>query len=280
YFRDPTWLALLELDNTLLPAPSHITLKHCLEQSVFNQLGKLSISKQVQVLNTQPRISRFLELAAGNISRQQLPVSQLRHAITMLGQDALSDWVAQAELSQYCQQQAHPHHHWLEQLQQCLTAALLLISEAAQRPLAQCIAGLISRCASVSLWQHAALGQLPLAKHVQQNLLLGLHIQRHIWQSKTYPIQLKALFQHYQHPDWATAMQDWHSNLPSSLTLLLNISWQLTLAVFCVADTNSQRLSALLAAGCAKLNLPNRPAEHWQQQLIAASHCYYPLPEI
>uniref|UniRef100_UPI003563589E hypothetical protein n=1 Tax=Arsukibacterium sp. TaxID=1977258 RepID=UPI003563589E len=183
YFRDPTWLALLELDNTLLPAPSHITLKHCLEQSVFNQLGKLSISKQVQVLHTQPRISRFLELAAGNISRQQLPVSQLRHAITMLGQDALSDWVAQAELSQYCQQQAHPHHHWLEQLQQCLTAALLLISEAAQQPLAQCIAGLIARCASVSLWQHAALGQLPLAKHVQQNLLLGLHIQRHIWQS-------------------------------------------------------------------------------------------------
>ncbi|MAD77310.1 MAG: hypothetical protein CML20_21465 [Rheinheimera sp.] len=280
YFRDPAWLALLEPDNALLPATSQMTLKHCLEQSVFNQLGMLSISKQVQLLQTQPQISRYLERAAGNISRQQIPVSQLRHAITMLGQDALSDWVAQAELSQYCVSQAHPHHNWLEQLQHCLTTALLLISAAAQQPLALCTAGLVARCASVSLWQHAALPQLPLAKHIQQKLVLGLHIHRHIWQSKTYPGQLQALFQHYQHPDWATAVQDWHNSPSSSLGLVLNISWQLTLAVFCATDANTQQLAALLPSGSARLKLPSHSAQYWQQQLIAASQCYYPLPEI
>tara|TARA_R100001443_G_scaffold16613_1_gene26906 strand:+ start:15552 stop:17165 length:1614 start_codon:yes stop_codon:yes gene_type:complete len=279
YFRDPSWLATLEQDDMQLPAPPVVTLKRCLEQSIFNQLHPLSISRQVQLLKAQPLVSRFLEQAAGNISRQQLPVTQLRHAITMLGQDALSDWVGQAELYQYCQQQAHPHHDWLEQLRHCLNKALLLLSDAAKVPLAACTAGLVSHCATLSLWQHAALPQLALAKQLQQKLVLGLHIQQQIWQNKHYPAQLKLLLQHYQHPDWATAMDDWQSKQPPLLTLLLTMSWQLTLAVFCPTDANTQRLTTLLPAASARLHLPSHPAEYWQQLLVAASHCYYPLPE-
>jgi hypothetical protein len=280
YFRDPAWLAMLERDNNQFTLAPALTLADCLEQSIYHQLGELSVSKQVELLQARPLVSRFLEKAAGNISRQQLTVSHLRHAVTMLGQNALASWVAQAELHQYCQQLAHPHHCWLEQLQNCLINSLLLISDAARQPLSLCSAGLIAHCATLSLWQHAALPQLALAKQVQQKLLLGLHIQQHIWQNKPYPMQVQQLLQHYHQSDWAHAMQYWHSSQQAPLTMLLSLSWQLTLAVFCPTDANSQRLNTMLSASSSRLGLPERLAAYWQQQLIAVSQCYYPLPEI
>ena len=280
YFRNPSWLALLEPDDGLWPAPADFTLDICLEQSVFYQLSKLNITKQVKLLETQPLIGQFLQLAATNLSRQQLAVNRLRHAISTLGQDALCDWVAQAELHQYCLRQAHPHHAWLEQLQHCRAQALLLLSEKTSKPLTTGCAAVVAGCATLSLWQHPTLPQTSLARHVQGQLLLGLHIQQHLWQAKSYPEQVQQLLQHYQQSDWSAAMDDWHSRQAAPLTLLLKLSWQLTLAVFFADDASIQRLNALLPPATARLGLAEHPAAYWQQQLTAASQCYYPLPKM
>ncbi|SNY55134.1 hypothetical protein SAMN06297280_2777 [Arsukibacterium tuosuense] len=280
YYRDLSWLTILEQDDDLLPVPSEYSLDMCLSQSQFHKLGQLSINKQVQMLESQPLLSHFLQQAAGSISRQQLPVNRLRHAISMLGQDALSNWVAQAELHQYCLLQSHPHQQWLQQLQQCLEHALQLFCDAANQPLAAGSAGIIARCATASLWQHSALPQTGLARQTQQQLLLGIYIQQHVWQAQRYPEQAQQLLQHYQQAGWDDAMQSWHSQQPVQLTLLLKLSWQLTLAVFCAGSANEQRLGTMLAAAAVRLKLPEHSKTYWQNQLMAASQCYYPLPEM
>ncbi|WP_214000299.1 hypothetical protein [Arsukibacterium sp.] len=280
YFRDLSWLILLEPDDNLLPAPAEHSLESCLSQSQFDQLSQLSITKQVEILAAQPLLSQFLQQAAGSISRQQLPVNRLRHAITMLGQDALRNWVAQAELHQYCLRQAHPHQLWLQQLQHCLEQALLLLCNATNQPLTAGSAGVVARCATASLWQHPALAQTALARHIQQQLVLGVHIQQHVWQAQHYPQHVQQLLQHYRQPDWSEAMQSWHSQQPAKLAVMLKLSWQLTLAVFCAGSVNEQRLTAMLPTACARLKLPVHPPTYWQEQLITASQCYYPLPEM
>ncbi|MBV2128243.1 hypothetical protein [Arsukibacterium indicum] len=280
YFKDFNWLGFIERDNTLLPAIADNSLSNCVNQSLFARLTGLSVSKQVQMLEQRPLISQFLQRNAASISRQQLPVNRLRHAITMLGQDALQSWVAQAEVYQYCQQQGHPHQSWLEQLQHCLIQALHLLSSATPRPIALSKAGVIARCASVSIWQEPALFQTALARQVRQQPLLGIYIQQHIWRSASYPELTRQLLEHYQHPDWALAIQGWHSQRPGTLALLLRLSWQLTMAVFIADEVSEQRLTALLPAAAGQLALPKQPVTYWQQQLIAASQCYYPLPEM
>lgn len=278
FFRDPTWLALLLPTATLLPAPAELLLETALAQSQYNQLAKLSLSAQVQQLETQPLLNRFLLQSAQRISRQHLPVNRLRHAISLLGQDALSDWVAQAELHQYCSLLAHPHQHWLEQLQQCLQQSLLLLSDAINRPLALSAAGVISRCACLSLWQQTSLANVALGRQVQGHLLLGQVVQQHIWQTAAYPEQLHQLLIHYQQPDWAKAALRLQSQQQAPLTLLLRLSWQLSLAIFCANHHTHQQLAKLLSIASSQLGLPAYQADHWQQQLMARSQCYYPLP--
>jgi hypothetical protein len=280
FFRDINWLAALEPDPSLLPQTPDCTLQHCFKQSLFDQLNQLSISKQVQMLESRPLLSQYLQHAAAGISRQQLPVNRLRHAISMLGQDALQDWVAQAELYQFCLWQGHPHHAWLEQLQHCLAQALRLLSSAMPEPLEAGTAGLIARCVSASLWQQPALSAPALARQVRGQQLLGVYIQQHIWQAKDYPQHAQQLLEHYQQPDWALAMQDWHSRQATPLVLLLRLSWQLALAVFLADDASNQRFTVLLATAAGRLNLAPQPATYWQQQLISTSQCYYPLPEM
>ncbi len=280
YFRDPDWLTLLEPDPEVLLQPSAVDLQQSLAQSLYTQISALSLNAQVEVLQRQPLVSQFLLNAAQQISRQQLPVNRLRHAISMLGQEALSDWLAQAELHQYCTHLAHPHHSWLEQLQQCLQQALLLLSEQMQQPIAQSQTGLIARCATLSLWQQSTTANIALGRHALGQLLLGQLIQQHIWQAADYPELASQLLSHYQQPQWSSAIQGWHKKPPAKLTVLLRLSWQLSLAVFCASEQNQQRLAILLPVASAHLGLPLQPAEFWQQQLMAASHCYYPLPAL
>lgn len=280
FFRDINWLAALEPDPSLLPLVPDYTLQSCFKQSLFDQLSQLSISKQVQMLESRPLLSQYLQHAAAGISRQQLPVNRLRHAISMLGQNALQDWVAQAELYQFCLWQGHPHQAWLEQLQHCLAQALRLLSSAMPEPLEAGTAGVIARCVSASLWQQPALSVIALARQVRGQLLLGVYIQQHIWQAKDYPQHAQQLLEHYQQPDWALAMQDWHSRQATPLVLLLRLSWQLALAVFLADEGSSQRFAALLPTAAGRLNLAPHPATYWQQQSISTSHCYYPLPEM
>lgn len=278
YFRDADWLELLEHADDVLPAVADVELDDCLNQSLFSRLAPLSLNAQVQQLETQPILSQFLLQAAQQINRQQLPVTRLRHAISMLGQDALSDWVAQAELHQYCSLLANPHHGWLDQLQQCLQIALLQLSDAVKRPISISSAGVIARCACLSIWQLPALHNIAPGRHVQGQLLLGQLVQQHIWQAATYPALFSQLLEHYQQPDWANATHNWHQQQQTGQSILLRLSWQLSLSVFCVSAQNQQRLQHLLSVASAQLALPAHTAGYWQQQLIADSHCYYPLP--
>lgn len=277
YFSDLNQLALLEHSADALPAVTAVSVQNTLEHSFHRQLPMLNLTAQVNKLETQPLISRFLQEAAQQISRQQLPVNRLRHAINMLGQEALTDWVAQAELHQLSCRLAHPHQHWLAQLQHCLQQALVLLSAAADQPLMSSKAGLVARCASISLWQLPASANIALGRQVQGQLLLAELIQQHIWQAADYPLQLKQLLLHYQYDDWAAAAQQWHTQQPMQLTVLLHLSWQLCLSVFCASEHNQQRLASLLPGACVNLAIPLKPASYWQQQLLAASHCYYPL---
>ncbi|KKO47347.1 hypothetical protein WG68_01560 [Arsukibacterium ikkense] len=280
YFRESAWLALLEPAPELLPRVTEVKLESCLENSLYPRLAVLSLTAQVNALADLPLISQFLLHAAQQISRQQLPVSRLRHAISMLGQDALSDWLAQAELHQFCCQLAHPHQPWLEQLQRCLQHALLLVSDNMRQPMASSTAGLITRCASLSLWQQPATVNIALGRHVQGQQLLGQIIQQHIWQAADYPQTVSKLLSHYQQPQWAKAANDWQHRQPAQLTVLLRFSWQLCLSVYCASEQNQQRLSNLLPVASAHLGLAQQPAIWWQQQLMASSECYYPLPEM
>ncbi|MDX1677083.1 hypothetical protein [Arsukibacterium sp.] len=280
FFRDISWLTLLEPDPGLLVQPTEYTLQNCFDASLFHKLTGLNISKQVQLLESRPELSHFLQQAATGLSRQQLPVNRLRHAITMLGQDALQDWVAQAELDHYCQHHRHPYQGWLEQLQHCLTESLRLLSAATPMSVPACMAGVIARCLSVSLWQHPVLPHTALARQVRQQQLLGVYIRQHIWQAEHYSVQARQLLDHYQQPDWSEAMQTWHSPQPAPLTQLLRLSWQLAMTVFFADNISYKQFAASLQTAATRLNLTRHPASYWQQQLISASQCYYPLAEM
>ncbi|KKO50134.1 hypothetical protein VT06_03900 [Arsukibacterium sp. MJ3] len=287
YFRQPEWLNLLETVAELFSGPSESTLQDFFGHSQQHQLAALNLSKQVQLLENQPVLRDFLQHAATTISREQRPVNRLRHAISMLGQNALSHWVAQAELHHYCTQLANPHQQWLEQLQLCLQHALRLLCDAAGHTIALAEAGVISRCATLSLWQHPTLAHTPLARQVQGQGVIALLIQQHIWQDELYQKNLHLLLQHCQQPALALAVTHWHSNgqnpslslkQPEKLALLLRLSWQLTLSVFCASEPQLPRLNKLLLQAQTNLTLPVQSAEDWQQQLLANSQCYYPLP--
>jgi hypothetical protein len=303
YFRQPEWLNLLEIVTELFLDRCESTLQQFFEYSQQHQLAALNLSEQVQLLESQPVLRDFLQHAATIISREQRPVNRLRHAISMLGQNALSHWVVQAKLHQYCTQLANPHQQWLEQLQHCLQHALRLFCDAAGYTITLAEAGVISRGATLSLWQHPTLACTALARQVQGQGLITLLIQQHIWQDETYQRQLHVLLQYCQQPSWALAATCWKSdehlkgNLnkdlnkqndkqysslplqqPAKLALLLRLSWQLTLSVFCASEQQLPRLNKLLLQAQTNLTLPAQAAQYWQQQLLANSQSYYPLP--
>tara|TARA_R110002126_G_scaffold33382_27_gene104554 strand:- start:3116 stop:4762 length:1647 start_codon:yes stop_codon:yes gene_type:complete len=278
YFRQTEWLELFEPATDLLPETEHWSLQRSLDHSLYAELATLSVSAQVARLEQQPLVVKFLCRIAKQSSRQQLPVNRLRHAITMLGQDSLAEWVAQAELYQYCNRTAHPHQHWLEQLQHCLQQALLIFSSAMAKPLALHSAGLISCCLSAPLWQLSTLRNTALARQVHGDLALNQILQHAIWRSPQYAAQIRQLLLHYQQANWADATASWHSRQPAALTLLLQLSWQLTLAVFCGSEPSQQRLKTLLETATKLLRLPRHNVTDWQHQLMAGSHCYFPLP--
>ncbi len=284
------WLQSCQL-NTILPNSSERPLSQLFERSILSVLPYQSLKKQLELLSTQPLMVQSILDKAQRVSRQQLPIQQLRHAISLLGQDALPSVVAQAELYQQAALQQSGHHAWFVQLQRCLQQALLLLSDAGHTALSLDAlsdndAALLAGCSCLPFYHLASADLLPLSRCDQQGLLLDRLVQQQLWRSPEYLSSLAQLLQHYQLDDWLPGLPMLQgASPPASLsrpqqqaTSLLLLSWRLCLAVFCADRHNQQQWQQALAQHQARLGLPEASASSWQLQLIALSQPFLPLP--
>jgi hypothetical protein len=260
-------------------------LSQLFERSLLSVLPYQSLNKQLELLASQPLMVQSILDKAQKVSRQQLPIQQLRHAISLLGQDALPAVVSHAELYQQAALQQSGHHAWFVQLQRCLQQALLLLSEAGQQPLSDNDAALLAGCSCLPFYHLATADLLPLSRCDQQGLLLDRLVQQQLWRSSEYLSNLAQLLQHYQLHNWLPGLPMLQgASPPASLSRpqqqaasLLLLSWRLCLAVFCADRHNQQQWQQALAQHQARLGLPEASASSWQLQLIALSQPFFPL---
>lgn len=283
--RDVSWFDALTSDEKPVPTP---TPQSQLSLALLNQLNPLSsISKQLTWFAQHPALVDFILQVATEHNRQQLPVTDLRHALALLGTDQLPTVVRQAWLAMQILECQQPHQAWFSQWHKTFKSALILISE--HSPRIDCkepIAQLISLSFSLQLQQDEHCRFAPLHRSGRSQTSLRHRVQVLCWQEPEFPRQVShSLASTGLAVTWQdAALSIRHSPEPGSAynkqqhgAMLCQLALLLTEQVFYGETSLDGLLQTSLKNATQALDLPPNPIEFWLQKLLAQANCQWPL---
>jgi hypothetical protein len=248
---------------------------------------KQSIRQQVHWLQQFPQCEAFLLQHASLLNRQQKTVTQLQHAVALIGAEQLPQLLKQAWLTEQIAALAQPHCRWFEQLSDCLSQALLQLSQLQPSiALSQAQAQLLAACLSYTLQQDDRCRYLPL--HAVGSRLSPLVHQCYLqcWKSAELPRQTALLVASMGLPQiWQEAVLHFREPLeipppyrPSQQArLVFAFSLQLTEALFYGVVARPQYNEQLYLQLCQALATPAANWLQWLQRLLEHTDCYWPL---
>ena len=216
----------------------------------------------------------ILQLAT-SLNRQQQNVTELRLALSLLGQDRIPYLLAHAQLHQALLQCHHPRQALLEHVSATFAQALMLLQ---QDTLPDAAARALALCLCAPLWLHDAswlTGMLERTNHGWRSVLDNAPFRR----ADALPT-VHALLKHFNMSQWQSAATDWLSSIQSGnairtrQALVLELAWHSTAAL--LGNAPQPKLASLLALAQQQQLLPGGH-DSWLAQLAADCHCSYPL---
>lgn len=283
--RDPTWLQLLvrsPSDTSAAAGPEPMSL------ALIQQLNpNWSISKQVNFLHNHPEFARLLCDAASGLSRQHIEITDLRHALALIGTDNLPALLRQSWLAQQISQCAQPWQEWFGQLAQVLQHALQLLSEQTKKlDLATSHTRLIAGCISLQFQQHDELRHQPLFRTARPAQSLALECRKLIWQDRDCLRHIAQLLAATGFGLlWQDAVLSFHDDTGTqaeysqqqSAQLLLQFAWLLTELHFFGDATQPAKIESLYKNARHALDLPSISLTEWLDKLSQHSQAFWPL---
>ncbi len=283
--RDWSWLDALASEQAVAvevtPAPK-------LSLALLNQLNPMSsITKQLTWFAQHPTLVDFILQVATEHNRQQLPVTDLRHALALLGTDQLPTVVRQAWLASQIRESLQPHQAWFAQWQKTLKNALMIISE--QSPRIECkepIAQLISLSFSLQFQQDEHCRFAPLSRSGRGQASLKQRVQFLCWQDPEFPrLVSHSLASTGLAVTWQdAALSIRHSPEPGARynqqqhgAMLCQFALLLTEHVFYGETSIEGLLQTSLENATQALDLTPNTLDFWLQKLIEKSNCHWPL---
>ena len=246
-----------------------------------------SIRQQVRWLQQFPQCEAFLLQQASLLNRQQKTVTQLQHAVALIGAEQLPQLLKQAWLTEQITALAQPYRHWFQQFSHCLAQALHQLSQLQPTlALSQAQAQLLASCLSYSLQQDDRCRYLPL--HAAGSKLSPLVHQCYLncWKSTELPRQTALLAASMGLPQvWQEAVLHFREPLeiappyrPSQQArLVFAFSLQLTEALFYGVVARPQYNEHLYLQLCQALTHPTANWLQWLQLLLEHADCFWPL---
>ena len=283
--RDWSWFDALASDEA---APVESPPQPQLSLALLNQLNPMSsISKQLKWFAQHPTLVDFILQVATEHNRQQLPVTDLRHALALLGTDQLPTVVRQAWLASQIRDCLQPHQAWFSQWQKTLKAALILLSE--HSPRIDCkepIAQLISLSFSLQFQQDEHCRYAPLFRSGRSQASLKQRVQYLCWQDAEFPRQVShSLASTGLAVTWQdAALSIRHSPEPGSSynqqqhgAMLCQFALLLTEQVFYGETSVEGLLQTSLKNATQALDLTPNTLDFWLNKLAEKSTCHWPL---
>ena len=283
--RDPGWLSLLvrqtrDVLETADPEPMSLAL--------IQQLNPdWSVSRQVTFLQSHPAFCRLLCQAASQLSRQESQITDVRHALALIGTEQLPLLLRQSWLAQQITLCAQPWRDWFKQLEHVLQQALALLAQQTKTlDLSVAQTRVLAGCISLQLQQHDELRHQPLWRESRPTQSLVSECRKLLWQQPDCLQQIAQLlaatgfgllwqdavlqFRHH------VGMQADYSQQQSA-QLFIQFGWTLTELYFFGSTTTPAQLESLYKNARHALDLPAIPLSEWLEQLAQASHAYWPI---
>lgn len=283
--RDQSWLSLLirqakDLLETADPEPMSLAL--------IQQLNPdWPVSRQVSFLQDHPAFCLLLRNAASDLSRQQTPVKDLRHALALIGAEQLPLLLRQSWLAQQTALCAQPWQQWFRQLEVVFSQALQLLAAQTRRvDLTPNQAKLIAGCFNLQLQQHEALRHLPMHRPGRNNLSVVTECRILIWQDVESLRQIAQLLAATGAKMlWQDAALNFRTapglqadySQQQAAQLLLQFGWVLTELYFWGGATRPDTLEALYKNSRHALDLPAISLSQWLEQLQHQNQAFWPL---
>lgn len=279
--QDLSWLDLFITTTPAAEVETSLTLS---ELHLLNP--NQSVRQQVAWLETRPQLAAQLMQRASQMSRQQLQISDLSHAVALVGADNLPLLLRQGWLEQQQQSCHQPYAQWFSQLQHCLAASLeIFASQSSQLELTPLQAQLLAGSFCLVLVQEDNCRWYPLVQS-NQTIPLALFSHQTSWQQPEYPRQVSQLVASLGFSSlWQDAvlfyrqpleMQNGYSHQQCA-NALIQLGWLLMQSVFYGTDPIESRWQQMQKSAVKALDLPNQPWAFWQHLLIEQQHCYLPL---
>ncbi len=280
---DPQWL-----DYFSTATEDELQLLPPLDLLQLRQLDpKQSIRQQVQWLQQYPQYAAFLLQQATVLNRQQKTVTQLQHAVALIGAEQLPQLLKQAWLTEQMAILAQPYRGWFQQFSNCLAQALMLLTaKQPSLPLTLAQAHLVAASISYTLQQDDRFRYLPLQAAGSRLSPLVHQCYLHCWQTPEFPRQTALLAASMGVPQiWQDALmnfRDWSSSpqpphRPAIQTrLVLAFALQLTEALFYGVVARPQQNEQLYLQLCQTLQLSAASWLHWLHRLNDGVACYWP----
>jgi hypothetical protein len=245
-----------------------------------------SVRQQVAWLQTKPQLAAQLMQQASRMSRQQLQIRDLSHAVALVGADNLPLLLRMGWLEQQLENCHQPYAQWFFQLQQCLASGFeILASQSSQLDLTPLQAQLLAGSFCLVLAQDDNCRWYPL---VQSNKTIPLVLFSHqtSWQQPDYPRQVSQLVASLGFSSlWQDAvlfyrqpleMQNGYSQQQCA-NVLIQLGWLLVQSVFYGIEPTENHWQKMQNSGLKALDLPKQTWQFWQNLLIEQQHCYWPL---
>jgi hypothetical protein len=283
--HDPAWLALLvrhaqDVLETADPEPMSLAL--------IQQLNPdWPVSRQVSFLQSHPAFCQLLCQAASQLSRQQNAITDVRHALALIGTEQLPLLLRQSWLAQQTALCAQPWREWFRELEQVFQQALALLAQQTKTlDLSLQQTRLLAACVSLQLQQHDELRHQPLYRDARPAQSLASECRKLLWQE---PDSLQQIAQLLAATGFGLLWQDAVLHFRSlvglqsdysqqqSAQLFIQFGWTLTELYFFGSTTTPAQLEALYKNARHALDLPAIPLSDWLQQLTQHCAAFWPL---
>ena len=283
--RDPAWLTLLirqakDLLETADPEPMSLAL--------IQQLNPdWPVSRQVSFLQSHQAFCQLLCEAASQLSRQQSVISDVRHALALIGTEQLPLLLRQSWLAQQTALCAQPWREWFKELEQVMQHALALLAQHTKRlDISVQQTRLLAACVSLQLQQHDELRHQPLQRDARPAQSLATECRKLLWQQPDCLQQIAQLLAANGFGLlWQDAVLQFRSPVgiqadysqQHSAQLFIQFGWTLTELFFFGSATMSAQLETIYKNTRHALDLPAISLNEWLQMLLQHSTAYWPL---
>ncbi len=283
--RDPAWLTLLvrqarDLLETADPEPMSLPLIQQLDPN-------WPISRQVTFLQQRPEFCQLLCQAAASLSRQPAQITELRHALALIGTEQLPALLRLSWLNQQIVLCAQPWQHWFSQLEQLFCQALQCLAGLTKTTeLSHNQAKLIAASFNLQLQQHEELRHQPLHRAGRQTQSIATACRQLLWQDHDILRQIAQLLAATGAPMlWQDAVMQFRSvpgiqadySQQQSAQLLLQLAWLLTELHFFGAVSPQLQPDILYKNARHALDLPAISLSQCADLLLQHSSAYWPI---